>query len=198
MTARRMIKLRDRANKYFLLADQYLETTKLLINTIIENDNTNYGIGCNEQDALNNMKKSIIKSDAYLFIPSMFTSLQTVELFIKGLLLFNGKEVQYDHKIEGILLELKDIYGEKSDIFKSINSFYKNQMEILKKFKKKNNISNTNDLYESLRYPENKENRYDYFELKYNGKEVLKQYLKMLEKIEKIKREILKELKKDN
>ena len=190
--------MEDRANKYFLLADQYLETTKLLINTIIENDNTNYGIGCNEQDALNNMKKSIIKSDVYLFIPSMFTSLQTVELFIKGLLLFNGKEVQYDHEVDGILLELKKIYGEKSDIFKAINSFYKNQMEILKKFKKKNNISNTNDLYESLRYPESKKNRYEYFELKYNGKEVLKQYLKMLEKIEKIKREILKELKKDN
>ena len=192
------MKLKNRANKYFLLADQYLETTKLLINTIIENNNTSYGIGNNEDEALENMKESIIKSDVYLFIPSMFTSLQTVELFIKGLLLFNGEEVSYDHEVDGMLLELKKIYGEKSDIFKSINSFYKNQMEILKKYKKVNNITTITDLYESLRYPESKKNRYEYFDLKYNGKEVLKQYLKMLEKLETIKKEILKEFKKEN
>ncbi len=188
--------MKDRAKKYYILADQYLETTKLLLNTIIENDNINYGMGYNEREALKNMENSIIKSDVYLFIPSMFSSLQTVELFIKGLLLFNGREVTYNHEVNGMINELGEIYENNSDMFKSINNFYKNQMEILKRFKKVNNITTTADLYESLRYPESNKKEYDYFELKYNGKEVIKQYKKMLEKLEKIKKEILKEFRK--
>ena len=193
-----MINLKDRAKKYYLLADQYLETTKLLLNTIIENDNANYEIGCNEQEALKDMEESIIKSDVYLFIPSMFSSLQTVELFIKGLLLFNEREVTHKHEVNGMINELREIYGDNSDMFETINKFYKNQMEILKKFKKVNNITTTADLYESLRYPENNKKEYEYFELKYNGKEVIKQYIKMLETLEKIKKEILKEYRKAN
>lgn len=190
--------MKDRAKKYYLLADQYLEATKLLLNTIIENDNTNCGIGNSEKEALKNMEKYIVKSDVYLFIPSMFTSLQTVELFIKGLLLFNGREVTHKHEVNGMISELRDIYSNNSNIFKSINNFYKNQMEILKRFKKNNSITTTAELYESLRYPESNEKEYEYFELKYNGKEVIKQYLKMLEKLEVIKKEILKEFRKEN
>lgn len=190
--------MKDRSKNYYLLADQYLESTKLLLNTIIENNNTNCGIGNSEKEALKNMEESIVKSDVYLFIPSMFTSLQTVELFIKGLLLFNGREVTYNHEVNSMINELREIYGYNSDLFKAINNFYKNQMEILKIFKKVNNITTIADLYESLRYPESNKKEYEYFELKYNGKEVIKQYKKMLEKLEKVKKEILKEYRKVN
>lgn len=187
--------MKDRAKNYYLMADQYLETTKLLLTTIVDNDNTNCGIGNNEQEALKNMEKCIVKSDVYLFIPSMFTGLQTVELFIKGLLLFNGKEISYSHEVDGMINDLKKIYGENSSIYKSIYSFYKNQMEILKMFKKSNNITTTTDLYEALRYHESNVKEYEYFDLKYNGKDVIKQYLKMLEKLTVIKKENLKEFR---
>jgi hypothetical protein len=45
------------------------------------------------------------------------------------------------------------------------------------------------------RYPESNVKEYEYFDLKYNGKDVIKQYLKMLEKLTVIKKEILKEFR---
>ena len=34
----------------------------------------------------------------------MFSSLQTVELFIKGLLLFNGRKVTYNHEVNDMIV----------------------------------------------------------------------------------------------
>lgn len=190
--------LDSKTKKYFLLADQYLETTKLLMNTMIENENRSVGIGRSEEEALENLKKNIIKSDAYLCIPCMFTAFQTVELFIKGLLLFNDEEITYSHEVVSIRDKLREIYGKDSGIYKSVSDFYKYQMEVLKKFKKNNNITTTTDLYESLRYPESTNKEYEYFDLKYNGKEVINQYKKMLIRLDEIKTNILKEIRKEN
>ena len=144
--------VQDRAKKYFLLADQYYEATKLLMNTIIDNDNTDCGIGNTEEEAMKNFEKAIVKSDVYLFIPSTFASLQTVELFIKGLLLLNNEEIEEKHEVCDMLKQLKKIYGEKSKIYIIIKDFYTNQMNILDEYKKENKITTTAELYESLRY----------------------------------------------
>jgi len=182
----------NRADKYFVLAEQYLETTKLLLNTIIENENKDIGVGNSEKEALMNMYENTIKSDVYLFIPAMFICLQTVELFAKGLVLFKGKEIKYQHEVDGLLDDLRTIYGDKAVIVKKIRNFYKNQMEILKEFKKTNHITTIKELYQSLRYPEYKNKEYKYDELKHNGKVVLSQYVKNLEKLEEIKTETRK------
>lgn len=83
----------------------------------------------------------------------IFNSLQSIELFVKGLLLLNNVKPEETHEISDLLKILKSIYGDKCEIYKSINKFYSNQIEIIKQFKKNNNITNTKDLYESLRYP---------------------------------------------
>ena len=186
---------KERAKKYYLLATQYLESAKLLLNTMIENDNQNIGIGFGEKEALEDMAKKIVKSDVYLYTPTMFVSLQTVELFLKGLILLNDKEIEYSHEIDKKLKTLEEIYGRKSILYEAISDFYKNQMDILKKFKKTNNISNIPDLYEALRYPEKNQKVYEYYDLKYKGREVINQYKSMLEKLDTIKDEAIKEFK---
>ena len=184
--------MKNRAKKYYVLANEYLEATKVLLNTIIENENNSCGIGNSEEEALIDLEKNIKKSDAYLLIPAMFDGIQTVELFIKALLLLNGKCVPYNHEVDGMMKQLKELYGEQSEIFRALHDFYKNQIEILKSFKKTNNITNLTDLYEALRYPENNSKVYEYYDLKYKGKKVLKQYEKMLNKIEIIRSEVFK------
>lgn len=146
--------MKDRARKYFLLADQYLETSKLLLETLINNDNSNAGFGSTQEEAYEEMRKNVLKSDATLLIPTIFNSYQGLELFLKGLLLINGIEADNTHEVNDMIAKINGIYGDKSDIYKKIRAFYKEQVDILKNYKKTNNITTTKELYESLRYPE--------------------------------------------
>ena len=188
--------LNEIAKKYFVLASQYYHTSKILLETIIQNDNLSIGIGFSEEEALIDFNKKIFKSDVYIFIPALFNSLQAVELFIKGLLLINEKEIDYKHALENPLLILKDIYGDKSEIYKSIKNFYNFQEDVIGKFKIINQITTTEDLYEALRYPESKnKKKYDYSSLRFNGKSGVNLFEKLLDRLQKINKNVLQEFK---
>ena len=187
--------LNEIAKKYFVLASQYYHTSKILLETIIQNNNLSIGIGFSEEEALIDFNKKIVKSDVYIFIPALFNSLQSVELFVKGLLLLNGKEIDYEHKLENSFLILKNIYGDKSEIYKSIKNFYNFQESVIFEFKKINNITTTEELYEALRYPENRNKKYDFSSLRFNGKNGVGLLKKLLEKLQKINASVLQEFR---
>ncbi len=195
---------KERAKQYFILGEQYLETAKLLLETLISNGNSNAGIGKTSEEACEEMEKNSSKSDLYLFIPAVFNCMQSTELFIKGLLLFNGENFKKEHGIENVLESLKNIYNEDSKIYSSLKTFYDNQIEIIKDYKQVNGLNNSYDLYMSLRYPEitlkptgNKKRgeriSVNYMKLKYNGNSGIEQFKILLENIESIKKAILKE-----
>ena len=79
-----------RAWKFFRLGEQYAATAKLLLETLINNGNSNAGFGKTEEEALQDMERNASKSDMYLFVPAIFNCLQSTELFVKGLLLLVG------------------------------------------------------------------------------------------------------------
>lgn len=186
----------DASKKYFVIADQYLETSKLLLKTMITSGNSNAGCGKSEKEAENNRLNNKIKSDSTLFLPALFTCFQSIELFIKGILKLNSISFGSIHEVSKLILELKNIYGEKSEIYKKFNNFYKHQIEIIKDFKKNNNITTTKELYESLRYPENKGKSYDYFDLQYNGNYGIQMFNELIEKMDEIKKVVLQEFNK--
>lgn len=192
------IDMKSRAKSYFVLADQYLETASLLLNVLINNGNSNCGIGLSEVEAEENMKNNVLNSDLTLFIPTIFNCYQSTELFIKGLLLLNSIEIKETHEVSDLIIQIKQLYGDKSLIYKEINKFYKFQVEIIKKFKKTNSITTTQELYEALRYPENNKNnkKYQYFDLMYNGNLGIKSFKTILKKIYAIKVAILEEYNK--
>ena len=191
--------MKERTKSYFLLAEQYLETSKLLLEIIIENGNSNCGIGKTENEAHENMIKTVLKSDSTLLIPAVFNGYQCMELFLKGLLLLNKIETDDTHEVFEMIEKLKVLYGENSNIYKKVKAFYKEQMEIIKKFKKTNNITSTKELYESLRYPENnladlnKRKKYNYDDLKYNGDYGIDNFKLLLKRLKEIKEVILLE-----
>ena len=80
--------MKDRAKNYYLMADQYLETTKLLLTTIVDNDNTNCGIGNNEQEALKNMENLKIPKNykSALDLHDTQVGIKTVKDFFQGML----------------------------------------------------------------------------------------------------------------
>lgn len=187
--------MKKRAKEYFLLADQYLETAKLTLDVLIENDNSNAGFGATQEEAEKQMRENVLKSDITLFVPTVFNAYQSTELFLKGLLLLNGIEITDTHEVANMISEIKNKYTEKSDVYKKINNFYNAQIEIIKNFKKNNNITNNKELYESLRYPENikKNKSYDYNDLHYNGEIGIKNFELLRKRIQEVKDVILKE-----
>lgn len=188
--------MKDRARRYFLLGDQYLETSKLLLETLINNNNSNAGFGSTQEEAYEEMRKNVLKSDATLLMPTIFNCYQSLELVLKGLLLLNGIEVGNTHEVSDMIAKINGIYGDKSDIYKKTRAFYKEQVDILKNYKKTNNITTTKELYESLRYPEDNSltiKEYDYFDLKYNGDFGIRNFKVLLKRICEVKEVILKE-----
>lgn len=187
--------MKKRAKEYFLLADQYLETAKLTLEVLIENDNSNAGFGTTQEEAEKQMRENVLKSDVTLFIPTVFNAYQSTELFLKGLLLLNGKEITDTHEVSNMIAEIKNIYTETSDVYRKINNFYNVQIEIIKNFKKSNNITTNKELYEALRYPENIKNNktYDYNDLQYNGDFGIKNFELLRKRIQEVKDVILNE-----
>ncbi len=178
----------ERAKQYFILAEQYLTASKCLLKVLIENGNSNCGIGNTMEEAVDVMNKNIVNSDVRLFVPTIFDCYQATELFIKGLLLIKNIEIEENHVVENMIDIIKNAYGEESDIYKEFRKFYKYQISIIQEYKKDNNISNIKEIYESLRYPESKKNnkQYSYESLKNNGKDGIKQFKKIYEEIDTI------------
>ena len=193
-----------RAKEFFRLGEQYTETAKLLLETLISNGNSNAGVGNTVEEALQEMERNSAKSDLYLFIPAIFNCLQSTELFIKGLLILDGKEFEWKHGVEDLLVKLKDSYAESSEVYQKLHSFYKDQIGIIELFKQANGIHTSFDLYMSLRYPEislyskkgkkqGTEITVDYTELLCNGQVGIEQFKMLLKNLEAIKLATVKE-----
>lgn len=184
----------ERAIHYFRLGEQYSETAKLLLGTLINNGNSNVGIGKTQEESYDNMNQNACKSDLYLFIPAIFNYLQSTELFLKGLLLLNNIDIDETHETQKLLGKLKVKYDEQSDIYKAFKNIYFSQKKILKEYRNKNNITNANELYISLRYPESTSGKqYEYYPLMCNGDKGIKLFEKLSKDITSIKKLMLNE-----
>ena len=194
--------MKARANSFFILADQYSETAKLLLETLIDNGNSNVGIGNSYEEAYKKMNQNVKKSDLFLFIPAIFNCLQSTELFIKGLLILKDIEFEKIHDAEKLLSIISNEYGSESEVSNALNSFYKEQISIIAKNKELNKIESSHDLYMSLRYPEiyikskdnkNKEKvKIDYTPLMYNRFDEMVQFDSLLQQLLYVKNAVLK------
>ena len=185
----------DKAKRYFIMAEQYYSSAKVLLEEMISSSNYTCGFGKTENEAEKEMLRNSSLSDAKLFLPALFLCYQSVELFIKGVLKLNGKNIEERHEMSNMLNELKQIYGNEKQLYKEIRVFYKCQIEILNKYRKENNITTIKELYESLRYPENRGREYNYQSLRYNGNCGIKMFEDLLEKMKKIRENVLSEYK---
>ena len=183
--------MKTRARKYFLLAEQYSSIAELSLETLITGGNSNAGIGNTAEEAYAQMIANSSQSDLYLFVPTIFCCLQSTELYIKGLLLLNDIEIDDTHEIQKLLDKLQVKYNTKSSIYKAFRKMYYSEQEILKDYRLKNQISNAQDLYISLRYPESTSGtQYEYSPLMYNGDTGIELFKKLYGLIIDIKHQV--------
>lgn len=191
--------MKKRAEKYFILAKQYLETSRLLLKTLIESGNTNWGFGESEKEACEEADRNALNSDTTLFIPAIFNCYQSIELIVKGLILLNNQEFKCTHKVKILISQLESIYTKQSEVYIKINDFYNKQIEIINNFKNTNRISTTKELYEALRYPESNNSNvegkkfYDYYDLKYNGDFGIENFKCLYKRLQDLKNVVFKE-----
>ena len=193
-----------RALGFFRLGEQYAETAKLLLETLINNGNSNAGFGKTPEQASQEIERNVVKSDLYLFVPAIFNCLQSTELFSKGLLLLAGEKFERNHSVEELLDSLKNTHTEDSDVYQKLQTFYESQIGVIENFKQANKIKTSYDLYMSLRYPEislqpesgkkkGKKITVDYTKLFCNGDVGIEQFKILLESLNAVKLATIKE-----
>lgn len=124
----------------------------------------------------------------FLFIPAIFISLQGTELFIKGLLLLNDLEFSNTHDIQTLLDKLQLKYSKETNIYREFKKIYFSEKEILKNFRRENNITDSKALYSALRYPEKSfQEQISYNALVCNGDNGIKLFQTLLTSINNIK-----------
>lgn len=188
--------MKKRAKSYFLLAEQYGETANLLLETLCNNGNTTWGIGNTQKEAEEKMQRNASKSDSSLFVPAIFLCLQSTELFIKGILLLNEVEIDGKHDMQHAFGELEKLYSPTSPLYKEFKRMYHCQKEIMKQYRDDNHITNSHDLYMSLRYPEKvnpHHTPYTYYALMHNGEEGIKLFRSIQKNLSNIKNAVLEE-----
>ena len=190
-----------RAREFFRLGEQYTETALLLLDTLVNNGNSNAGFGKSAEEARQDMERNTSKSDMYLFVPAIFACLQSTELYIKGLLLLNGETFEWGHGTEQLLHDLMISYGENSEIFFTIKNLCEKQIRIIESYRETNRITESKDLYMSLRYPEirlstengKKNVAIDYTDLFCNGDIGIEQFKVLLTSLKVVKLAVIKE-----
>lgn len=183
--------MKERAKKFFRLGEQYTAVAELSLKTLVAGGNSNAGVGNSAAEANAKMMENSAKSDLFLFVPAIFCCLQSTELYIKGLLLLNEIEIDDTHDIQTLLEKLQGKYNAESSIYKAFRKVYYSEQEILKNYRLKNQISNAQELYISLRYPESTSGKqYDYFPLMCNGEKGIKLFKKLCELIVDIKHQV--------
>lgn len=184
-------------NDYFILADSYSVSAKSLFQIIINNGNKLCGVGRSQDESNKKACKLHDTSDAALFIPALFLSFHSIELFIKGMLKMNNVNFNGTHDLTYLLKELEKIYGKKNKVVKSLSWFNKSFFDKLKDFKVNNKITSVNELYEAFRYPDDKSGKlYEYFFLKYNFEKGISYCKTIIGKLDEVRNFVIDEVSK--
>lgn len=176
------------SKRYFLLGHSYIEISKLAIESIIDSGNPNYiisDIPIYESDLILALKHN----DTYLLRPALFSFLQALELYMKGLLILKNKfnNEKKTHDIDLLLKYLERNYNENEEVLLIIKQIIEKPNLLLSTYMRENSISNFSEMYESFRYPETKKAKiFNYDDLLNNGSDgisELKHILSLLEKL---------------
>ena len=160
--------------KFYKLGHQFLNSSKVLLEKLVENDNRQVVISNFEitEEYYNEQTKY---SDFNIIIPILFNYYHGLELIIKAALEQVGK--------------LKEEYKEDENFINCIIEKIDKPIQIVNKFQTDNNRINGFSVYEALRYPDNKssDKLINYESLLYNGDIIIDDCREIIQNIENIK-----------
>lgn len=174
--------------KFYKLGHQFLNSSKVLLEKLVENDNRQVVISNFEitEEYYNEQTKY---SDFYIIIPILFNYYHGLELIIKAALEQVGKLKKDRHNMEDLIKKLKEEYKEDENFINCIIEKIDKPIQIVNKFQTDNNRINGFSVYEALRYPDNKsaDKLINYESLLYNGDIIIDDCREIIQNIENIK-----------
>ena len=174
--------------KFYKLGHQFLNSSKVLLEKLVENDNRQVVISNFEitEEYYNEQTKY---SDFNIIIPILFNYYHGLELIIKAALEQVGKLKKDRHNMEDLIKRLKEEYKEDENFINCIIEKIDKPIQIVNKFQTDNNRINGFSVYEALRYPDNKsaDKLIKYESLLYNGDIIIDDCREIIQNIENIK-----------
>lgn len=151
-------------DNWFALAEQYLTTSKLIMEQIIANENMWIMISDEpiEMAAYNEATKW---SDFNTLTPALFLLEHGIELLLKGLLLWSGNDYEINHNVNEIIETLKKDRRINKDLFCLLDNYVGSspKRDIIKDFLQINEHIKANRLHIELRYPESSKGKENVF-----------------------------------
>ncbi|OEF97218.1 hypothetical protein BHF71_11190 [Vulcanibacillus modesticaldus] len=175
--------------RFFLVGEQYLNTSKILLDKMVETGNKHTVISDKEISWIEyeNLTKF---SDFNVLIPTLFNFYHGLELIIKGMLRLHNAEFKPEHSFENLLTKLKLSDKTNNEYLEIISKYIEKPLKIrfLNDYIQTENIENIYDLYMSFRYPTDRSfNKfYGYIAVKYREEQILDEVLEISRDVTKI------------
>jgi hypothetical protein len=181
--------------RFFLVGEQYLHTSRILLDKMVESGNKHIVIS--DKEITWDEYESLTQfSDFNVLIPTLFNFYHGLELILKGMISLNNAEIETEHSFDRLLCMLKKLDKSNGEYLKIICKYIDKPLKIsfLDDYMKTENIGNINDLYMSFRYPANRHfnKNYEYFTVRYREEDILSEVQEMSEDISRILIEAVK------
>jgi hypothetical protein len=184
------------ANRHFDLSDNFFDLVEAVLQETIKQGNNTQGF-LSSKDDLSIIKKKYKDwtkwSDSRIIIPILFNFFHGIELFLKGSKHLLNQPVRVTHNLSYLYREFKTNYSDKTVLIKIFDYyiFPDCKCNILYKFYKENNLTDSSKFYEFFKYPYN--NKFtlglNYKDLRNNEKQGLDFFKQIITDIETIRAE---------
>jgi hypothetical protein len=177
---------------WITLAEQYIKTSKLIMEQIVANQNKWFMID-DKPIELEQYFEETKWSDFNTLVPSLFLLIHGLELLLKGIAIWCGKTPKYEHNTANLIDLIKGDPRINSEFINIVCRYVgeKPSNRLIVKFLKINNFC-ADSLHIDIRYPENKYKLTDFSLLRYKEKHIIKDIECIIKDIDKLYRLALK------
>lgn len=183
-------------SNWIILAEQYLKTSRLVMEQIVVNQNKWFMID-DEPIPWEKYLEETKWSDFNTFVPSLFLLIHGLELLLKGMVKWSEKEASYDHNVSYLIKVLSEDRRIDPKFINIVSKYIGDNPtnSVIHKFLTLNENINSNKLHVNIRYPQYKTKATDFSPMRYKEKNLINEIkiiIKEVDELYKIALEIIR------
>lgn len=179
--------MKNNYGHWISLAEQYLKTSKLIMEQIIQHENKWFMIDDKPIKWEEYFEKTKW-SDFNTFVPSIFLLIHGFELLIKGLVLYCGGSIKNEHDVTKMMDFLRNDSRIDNELIRQLEGYIglSPSNVIIQEFISVNNHLRTDKLHIDIRYPQNNKGETDFSPLRYKEKSLISDIEVIVSEIDRI------------
>lgn len=140
------------ANDWFFVGQNYIKIANILIDGMIKDKNLVISKELLSDEECEERRKFCANN---VCLPCLFCLYQGIELILKGFV-YSKQEGKHAHNIETLYGDFAEYNNEQFELISLLKKFIFDPINLIKKYKLKNEIITMSDFYNFLRYPDKK------------------------------------------